>query len=334
MDAIIDQQEFAFFDESTREQLDDLYAVAHIAAAELIAAMDEVPAVLQYPSLAKEGLIGETYNFIVLCLRSILNLIEKVINWFSEKIKHLVNVRLKVKKHNDGRFDKFKSLYNNFDGAEKTEANTKFKSLHVDYCPTKQQYVHMCETFNLITDYLASNVTNYVSRDIALFGNAADDEVMPAWCNTDLIETLAKFGIKMDVDNFIYTSPFTAMPRMTMDDGGYTIESITDVNAVYLRFVYSNLRIIVGLKKQFEEFEASVKLKEREAGRLAGDSSKASFAAATKKISKSIALSIRLTNYLTQIEEAMDTRRGWITMRGIEACVKTANKDAAAVEFQ
>ncbi len=334
MNDMIDTQDLAFFDESTRDRLDDLYAIAHIAAAELITGMDEATSLMQYPSLAKEGLISEAYNFVMLCLKSILNLIEKVIAWFSEKIRHFVNVRLKVKKHNDGRVDKFRSLYSNFTGTEKAEANAKFKALHVDYCPTYQQYIQMCNLFNRVTNYLASNVTGYVSRDMALFGSETDPEVIPAWCDAELMEVLAKFGIKMDVDNFSYTSPFTTMPRMTMEEGGYTIESITEVSNHYVKLVFSNLRIIIGLKKQFEEFETTIKLKEKEAVKLAGESSKASFAAATKKISKSIALSIRLTNYLTQIEEALDTRRGWISMRGVEACVKTVNKDAAAVEFQ
>jgi hypothetical protein len=334
MDTLIDSQEFVLFDQQTREQLGQLYTVANESASELIEGMEEADQMIRYPALAKEGLIGEAYNFVMLCLRSLLNLVEKVIAWFSEKINHFVNIRQKVKKHNDGRVDKFRSLYTGFTVTEKAEANTKFKSLHIDYCPPHQQYIQMCNLFNQVTNYLASNVTSYVSRDVALFWSNVDPEVIPAWCDAELMEVLAKFGIKMDVDNFSYTSPFTAMPRMTMDEGGYNIESIADINYHYAKFVYGNLRIIIGLKKQFEEFENVIKLKEKEAAKLAGEGSKASFAAATKKISKSIAVSIRLTNYLTQIEEALDTRRGWISMRGVEACVKTVNKDAAAVEFQ
>lgn len=320
---MFDKHEVAMLDVGLQLELDDLYEGVLVYSLEIDDAMDEVIHSLGYPAIATEGLIGTVYDFIMTCISTISRFIENVINWFTIKIRHIINVRLKVKKHNDERLNKFLSLYNSLSGPQKVTANSTFKEMSIDYCPTKDQYVEMCNDFDRLTNYLASEVTAYVTRDISLFGIESEESTKPDWLTHTLLDVLARFNIRLVDGQITYTSPFTNMPRIGLGDSGYNIETIREINTLYVSKVFSNLRVLIGLKSQFEELQRAISRKKAEVKKLSAANDKNNFAKATKKISASIGLSAKLVNYLTMVEEALDTRRGWLIMKGIEACTKT-----------
>lgn len=324
-----DSLELLVLDSTTRLELQDMYEVIEVFQLEINDGMNEIIISHNYPAAATEGLISSVYDFVMTCISTVAKFIENVINWFNVKIKHLLNVRLRIKKHNDDRLNKFLSMYNGLTGQQKVEANTLFKGMSIDYCPPHAQYVAMCNDFDKITNYLASEVTAYVTRDIALFGVEAEEATRPAWLTDTLLDVLMRYNIKFTDGEITYVSPFTQMSRINMGDSGYNIEQIKEINSVYVSKVFANLRILIGLKSQFEEFKNAINKKKADAKRLASTNDKNNFARATKKISQSINYSAKVVNYLTMVEEALDTRRGWIIMKGVEACTKTLKPAAA-----
>ena len=83
--------------------------------------------------------------------------------------------------------------------------------------------------------------------------------------------------------------------------------------------------MILDLKRNFEKFERQFEDRARDLKKSVTKLDKKDIAASTKSVSTSVVLAGRLTAYITQVEEALDTRRGWLIDAGIRACGMSAD---------
>lgn len=310
------------------DELKDRYADTLILGDMVHRGMNEILYMNKFPVSAQEGLLGTVYDFIVTIIRNVARFIEKVINWFTTKIKSIVNVRLKVKKHNDALYDQYKSLWNGLSGVQKTKAVSLFRELQIDNTPSFDRFSYMCQKFDAVTTYINTVVDQYTTQEVALFGAQTEIKLHPDWLKPELIAMLTEaFNVRFVDGTFEYDSPFKLMATNTLDGLGYaTLDTVSIVHKNYTELVFRNLRVVTGLKERFVKYQNALSDKARELKRINTTNDKSDFAAASKNLVTSIALSTKLTGIMTNIEESLDVRRGWLIRKAIEACTKAISE--------
>lgn len=273
-----------------------------------------------YLEPGQEGFFGSVTDFISTCLRAVGTFVERVVSWFTGKIKHLIHNRVRAKKRNDTRYANLVTMYNSLTAQQKAQAEQKFAEFTIEHCPTQHVYLEMCDDFLKIAGYLERNVTAYVSRDISSFGAEVEERAYPEWIIPDLVQVLLKFNIAIGEGEVTYSSPFSGLGRMRFTDGGYSINSVNVIHTNYTQKVFAKLAFLQGMEKQFKALEETIKAKRREVKRTSTKEDKNIFKQATAQITSSISIAVRLSNYLCNIEEAMDVRRGWVIGSAISAC--------------
>lgn len=309
-------------------ELRDRYADTLILGDMIHCGMDEVLAMNGLSDVAQEGLIGTLYDFVTTVIRSVVRFIEKIINWFTTKIKSIVNVRLKVKKHNDSLYDQYKSLWNGLSGPQKAKAIGIFRELSIDNTPSYDRFMFMCQKFDAITTYINTVVDQYTTQEVALFGAQSEVKLHPDWLKPELIAMLTEaFNVKFTDGTFEYDSPFKLMDTNTLGNLGYsTLDTVSLVHKNYCDLVFRNLRVVTGLKERFIKYQKALDDKARELKKINTAGDKNDFAAASKNLITSIVLSTKLTGIMTNIEESLDVRRGWLIRKAIEACTNALNE--------
>lgn len=275
-----------------------------------------------------EGLISSLADFVATILRTTKRIVQDVASWMTKKIKSIVNFRKRQKKFRDAKYEQLRTIWAGLSSERKQEAITKFTAHKVDFCPSFDTYRKMCQEFSLLLDAIASATQTYISQDIQIFGQQkADGKITPQWIvelyqEKQSREALTSFGITFDENAFQYRSPFVSMPSMTLADLGYhSPDVVAIINSDYQTNCWRKLYIILNLKETFERFERQLDDKSREIKRQMDKTNRKDLVASCKSVTLSVSLAGKLTAYITQVEEALDTRRGWLIDAALKACV-------------
>lgn len=296
--------------------------------------LDQVIIASMSPSAAQEGLVGNLWDFIATAFRTAIRFVGDTAKWLAKRIKSVVNFRLKQKKFRDKKFETLSSIWNGMRSDQRAKANDLFKGISMEYTPSFDAYCALCKDFAVLIRSVDENVSTFVSKDIAIFGEeSGEGKNAPSWVtnmfdDTNSREALLAFGIRFNEGNFEHQSPFKTMPSMSLGDLGYqSIDLVRIIHTEYIQNCWKNLRIIVGLKDRFERFERELNDKQREMKREVAKVDRKDVAVACKNVISSAALAGRLTSYLLSIEEAMDVRRGWLIDRAIKACGESSSAE-------
>lgn len=275
-----------------------------------------------------EGFFGSIGDFFVTILRVTKRVIQDTASWISKKVKSIFNFRAKQKKYRDQRFEQFKNLHNALTPDKRAEATQRFLRFNIDYTPSFEVYQKMCSAFNTLILEINKATNEYIEQDIRIFGQKKEDgDLIPAWVRR-LFDTpvsrdaLALFGIRFEDKNFVYHSPFVTLPTLDLASLGYTdLNHVAMVNHHYQNYCWTKMRDIVELRRTFEKHERNFEDRAREMkSQGVNKLDKKDLAASCKSVSSSITLAARLVSYVTQVEEALDTRRGWLIDAGLRAC--------------
>lgn len=306
------------------EELNAQYVDILIAEDLFQRGMNEVRYSIKFSKIAREGLLGTIYDFASTIIRNVCRFVEKIINWFTTKIKSIINFRVKAKKRNDTLHDQFLSLWHGLNVQQKTTALETFRSMNIDFTPGYERFAMMCQRFTTITQFIDTVVDQYTTQEVAIFGAQTEVKLHPDWLKPELLTLLSEtYNIRFNDGSFVYDSPFKLMDTATLNALGYTtMDTVSVIHKNYCEHVFRNLRVVTGLKERFVKYQQALVDKARELKRINTSSDKNDFAAASSNLVKSITLSTQLTGMLTSIEESLDTRRGWLIRKAIEACTK------------
>ena len=324
--------------------MEDLVRDEQVAQAKLVCFAEDAAMLLdrclmfdRYPHLGKEdGFFSSIADFVATIFRTAVRVVSDTADWLSKKIKSIVNLRKKKKEFRDKNFAKFMSLYNSLDNYKRTQAQAKFAAITMEHLPPFKTYQRMCRGFAELIVALDRQVGMYTSKDIQEFGvEGANKKTTPTWLiklydDPQAREALQQFGLRYEEANFVYHSAFNNFPEAKMSDLGYeNLDYVRVVNQDYLQFCWARLHSVVNLRERFENFERELKDKEREMKKHIASADKKAMVGSCKNVMSSAVLASKLTSYLTQIEEALDTRRGWVINTAIRACVESLGGDQA-----
>lgn len=278
-------------------------------------------------SPATEGIFGSIWDFVTTMVRTAIKFVTNTANWLTAKIKSIVNFRKRQKRYRDKKFETLTAIYNGLTADRRQKANERFAKYKIDYTPSFETYRKMCLAFGTVIKIMDDQINVYVTRDVAIFGaESSNTKTIPSWVTglydeTTSREALLLMGIKYEDNQFIYKSPFTTLPSMTLGDLGYVnLSTIRLCNSDYQSNCWRNIVAVSSLRQRFLKCEEQLRTRYRELKRDIAKVDRKDITKATKNVIQSSTLAGRLASYLLTTDEALDVRRGWLIDAGLRAC--------------